>query len=411
MPRSQTGVSDPIIISFYAEKGGVGKTTCTVGIAWELARIGKKVLVVDCDGQRSLTKWIFSDEIDRKYDGDYDKFVKETTQADANTLYSLYLQLSNFKSAVEKVKPGTCVRASNSPNGNVFVLCGDRHINDFDSDITLCENMIHQSKSNIYTGAPYHAIVTTAQKYQVDFVLLDLNPVANALTRCLVMSSHYLIVPTIPDFFSKEMLGDLGKMLIDWHKSYETSRLIASKSFHPLPLHHPKFLGYMVMRFSTLCLGNMRYGLAEDILPINESLWLSRLQQAADASYQKLLNQRRSGIQLVLPRRAYGEANRSLCLGMIRDFHQLGDLSNYYHIPVAFLQEEQVKKLERKRDGRIVAVNQSSHEHQSCLYRIRIMKCIFQSAANTMLSLISQNHHVAGIADAIPSAVASPSLR
>ena len=42
---------------FANQKGGVGKTTCTVNIGFELARRGRSVLLVDMDPQGNLTSW------------------------------------------------------------------------------------------------------------------------------------------------------------------------------------------------------------------------------------------------------------------------------------------------------------------------------------------------------------------
>lgn len=45
-----------MIISIISEKGGVGKSTCAVNIAKALTSKGKKVLVVDLDGQANASK-------------------------------------------------------------------------------------------------------------------------------------------------------------------------------------------------------------------------------------------------------------------------------------------------------------------------------------------------------------------
>lgn len=44
------------VISFATNKGGVGKTACTFQIGCRLSMLGKKVLLIDMDGQASLTR-------------------------------------------------------------------------------------------------------------------------------------------------------------------------------------------------------------------------------------------------------------------------------------------------------------------------------------------------------------------
>ena len=48
----------PQVVSFFAHKGGVGKTTLAGCVAWELAAMGKRVLLVDGDPQCNLSEWL-----------------------------------------------------------------------------------------------------------------------------------------------------------------------------------------------------------------------------------------------------------------------------------------------------------------------------------------------------------------
>ncbi len=63
-------------ISFINQKGGVGKTTSTFNFGYELAKTGKKVLLVDFDPQANLTVWL-GKEPDELCGGIYSLLYKE----------------------------------------------------------------------------------------------------------------------------------------------------------------------------------------------------------------------------------------------------------------------------------------------------------------------------------------------
>lgn len=51
-------MSSRIVTAFANLKGGTGKTTCTVGVAHEAASQGKRVLVIDVDGQCNASQYL-----------------------------------------------------------------------------------------------------------------------------------------------------------------------------------------------------------------------------------------------------------------------------------------------------------------------------------------------------------------
>ena len=53
-----------MIVGVLNQKGGVGKTTLSIGIAAELARQGTRVLLIDADPQGSSLDWAAAREGD-----------------------------------------------------------------------------------------------------------------------------------------------------------------------------------------------------------------------------------------------------------------------------------------------------------------------------------------------------------
>jgi len=45
-------------IAFHLQKGGVGKTTLSVSVAWELANLGHRTVLIDCDPQGNSSSWL-----------------------------------------------------------------------------------------------------------------------------------------------------------------------------------------------------------------------------------------------------------------------------------------------------------------------------------------------------------------
>ena len=66
-------------IAVYNNKGGVGKTTSVINIAFSMQKAGKKVLVVDCDSQANCFSFFMTAQtVDRILPTEFDS-IKHTT--------------------------------------------------------------------------------------------------------------------------------------------------------------------------------------------------------------------------------------------------------------------------------------------------------------------------------------------
>jgi chromosome partitioning protein len=308
-------------IVFFNHKGGVSKTTTTYNLGWMMAQLGKKVLLVDADPQCNLTSLLLGDDFDDYYTNDITKF-------------------QNIKDGVKvafegKPKPIDSVSCfSPMQNKNLFLLAGHANLTEYDASLSFA-----QTSNNAITalmnlpGAFNNLIIKTAERYDIDFVLIDVNPGLSAINQNLFTLSDAFIVPTNPDPFSIMAINALSNVLPRWVGWADRMKPLFADATYPLSDSRPKFIGEIIQRF------NKRNGMPskQAKLPISEIKKV--VVDTLIPSFKKH--------DMLFEEVAYNEANISIidyCIGEIPDFQGLIHKAHKQGVPVFALSDDQIKQ-------------------------------------------------------------------
>lgn len=159
------------IITFANEKGGVGKTTSSVNVADALCRLGKKVLLIDCDGQGSLTMSLGLDEPEPKF-----------------TIKDFLEKPGNWQNFIAKRK------------GGLDVICEfNRSINEVQS-ISNPKNPI--SAFQVLKKALLHLV-------EYNFVIIDSTPAFGAVLNNILTAVDEVIIPLQTHRFAESGCADI----------------------------------------------------------------------------------------------------------------------------------------------------------------------------------------------------------
>jgi chromosome partitioning protein len=222
------------IITFFNHKGGVGKTTQLYNLAWALSLKGKKVLMVDADSQCNLSSQALGEEGFEKH---YISFPKDNLKEALSPA---------FEAKPELIKAIECPTIGD----NLFLLPGSFDIsqNETQLGVAINFNITFLTMTNL-PGAFYNLIEKCAEKYNVDYVLIDLNPGLSAINQVLLFSSNYFVIPCGVDYFSKQALISLSKIILNWSNWNIKAKEYFKESTYPLPNFTTKFIGYTVNNY------------------------------------------------------------------------------------------------------------------------------------------------------------------
>ncbi len=314
-----------IQISLFSHKGGVGKTTTAFNLGWKLASKGKRVLLVDCDPQCNLTGMVLgykaSDEFEKIYASKGVRNIKEGLAP-------------AFESRPAPIDPVICEQVDGQPN--LYLLPG--HIGLAEYEVTL--GIAQELSGSLVTlqnlpGSMRHLFQITAQKYTIDFVLIDMSPSLGPTNQNLLMTSEFFLVPMMPDSFSVMAIDSLATVLPKWStwRGRAASISALQKATYPFPDIHPKFLGTVVQKYRL------------------------RSQQSASAAFQKWINAIREGVinklvpalrncKMLLDESKYKSVGLEIGDPILQmsDFNSLIALSQKHKAPVFDLSDEQIEQ-------------------------------------------------------------------
>lgn len=338
-------------IALFNHKGGVGKTTTTFNLGWMLAEKDKKVIIADCDPQCNLTGMVLgfkdAEDFNSMYSSDGVTNIRDGLAP-------------AFESRPKHIEPVKCAAINGQPN--MLLLPG--HIGLAEYEVTL--GIAQQLSGSLVTlqnlpGSLHYLFSKTAEKYDADYILVDMSPSLGPINQNLLTTSDYFIVPMFPDYFSAMATVSLTSILpkwAAWAKHCKNLDLLKN-AIYPFPDKRPQFLGTIIQNFRVRegnptaafrqWIGEIKEGVQTKLIPVlceNDMLLSDELYQKAS-----LIG---SGVtQLPL----FFDEIASQPILQLSDFNSLIACSQEHQAPVFNLTDSQLETTGNVRENQKEAMN------------------------------------------------------
>lgn len=228
------------VVTFFNNKGGVGKTSTLYNLSRMFAKRGKRVLAVDLDPQANLTSLCLPDEtLYQLWDGE---------NADATGLQTIYHAVQPLIDSIGDVKQ---IRPQPvSETLNYAILPGDLRLSQFEDKLATEWNSAlgGQTGGLNVTSAFGRLIRNVSQSNQSDIVFVDVGPNLGAINRAALIASDYVVIPLVPDLFSLQGLANVGKYLRQWRGDWQYSLDRAGAKPQNYPTGQMRPIGYIILQ-------------------------------------------------------------------------------------------------------------------------------------------------------------------
>ena len=221
------------VLTFFNNKGGVGKTSLAYHLAWMFAEMEKRTFIVDLDPQANLTAaFLREDELANLW---IDEGVPGAT------VYNCVQPLSRTS--------GLAYPEAKKIDDRLVLLPGDLRLSRFED--TLAEEWGNCFGSDPYramrvTSAFWELVQSGADEFCADLVVMDVGPSLAALNRSAMIATDFIVVPLAADLFSLQGLRNLGPTLRSWREEWQERVMHWKNPEFALPRGRMEPLGYLV---------------------------------------------------------------------------------------------------------------------------------------------------------------------
>jgi cellulose biosynthesis protein BcsQ len=197
------------VLTFFNNKGGVGKTSLIYHLAWMFASLRKRVVIADLDPQANLTAaFLREEQIVKIWDN----------QLFGSTIYQC---VSNIAAGVGDLTDANLQHIAT----DLYLLPGDINLSGYEDTLSN-EWPNSMGDNNLYRpmrvlSSFWQIMQKAADKVQADIILVDIGPNLGAINRSVLIASDYAAIPLSADLFSLQGLKGLGATLKKWKGQWQ----------------------------------------------------------------------------------------------------------------------------------------------------------------------------------------------
>lgn len=240
------------VVTFFNNKGGVGKTTTVVNLASYLSiKLNKRVLLIDLDPQSNSTQLIIPEE-------DWGKFYGE--RPTHKTIFNYFENMDEGDPRIEN--HGIPVKADKNLYG-IDLIPGHPKLSIIDDLMSRSWNgTLGQDKGELRKLNWLNQLKLWVLDY--DYVFIDVGPSLGALNRSILLNTDYFFSPMGSDIFSLLGIENIGTWMKRWMDLYtdalnnlkksdlDFDLKVFSKKYHINTdvKKFSRFIGYSIQQYS-----------------------------------------------------------------------------------------------------------------------------------------------------------------
>ena len=227
------------VLTFFNNKGGVGKTSLVYHIAWMLSDIGYRVLACDLDPQANLTSMFINEK------------RLEVLWPDNGARKTIYNALQPLLDGTGDIEPPHLEPMIHDLFAEELTLIvGDLMLSSTEDELSSQwpECLDRRARAFRVISALWRILQSAANARESEIVLVDVGPNLGALNRAVLVATDYVIVPLGADLFSLQGLRNLGPTLQDWRNGWEDRRERNPIPDLPIPAGLIQPIGYVVQQ-------------------------------------------------------------------------------------------------------------------------------------------------------------------
>ena len=224
------------VLTFFNNKGGVGKTSLVYHLSSMYADLGISVVAADLDPQANLTSMFLGED------------RLEDIWIDTGTRRTVYGALQPLMEGTGDIAPPEL----ETPQEGLSLVVGDLRLSlaedELSSQWPAC--LDRQPRAFRVISALWRILQAAAEKSEAKLVLVDVGPNLGALNRAVLVATDHVVVPLAADMFSLQGLRNLGPTLRDWRRGWQDRLTRRPELDIPLPAGDMRPVGYVVQQHS-----------------------------------------------------------------------------------------------------------------------------------------------------------------